>query len=76
LIGGYCNSDKLIITISFLAPLLLVGVILFLVVVLRNVNSYPEELDDEAVERLESGVTPLSHALADKIEDVVLPRRG
>jgi hypothetical protein len=39
LIGGYCNSDKLIITISFLTPLLLVEVILFLVVVLRNVNT-------------------------------------
>jgi hypothetical protein len=39
LICGYYNSDKLIITISFLAPLLLVGVILFLVVVLRNANS-------------------------------------
>jgi hypothetical protein len=39
LIGGYCNSDKLIITISFLTALLLVEVILFLVVVLRNVNT-------------------------------------
>jgi hypothetical protein len=38
-IGGYCNSDKLIITISFLAPLLLVGVILFLVMELRNANT-------------------------------------
>jgi hypothetical protein len=39
LIGGYCNSDKLIIAISFLVPLLLVGVILFVVVVLRNANN-------------------------------------
>jgi hypothetical protein len=44
LIGGYCNSDKLIITISFLAPSLLIEVILFLVVVLRNDNTRkPEE---------------------------------
>jgi hypothetical protein len=44
MIGGYCNSDKLIITISFLVTLLLVGVILFLVVVLRNTNSLHGEM--------------------------------
>jgi hypothetical protein len=37
---------------------------------------YLEELDDEAVERLESNVATLSQALADKIEDIELPRRG
>jgi hypothetical protein len=36
IIGGYCKSDKLIITISFLVSLLRVVLILFLVVVLRN----------------------------------------
>jgi hypothetical protein len=39
IIGVYCKSDKLIITIPFLVSLLRVGLILFLVVVLRNANT-------------------------------------
>jgi hypothetical protein len=39
-------------------------------------RGYPEELDDEAVDRSESDGVPLSQDLADKIEDIMLPQRG
>jgi hypothetical protein len=39
-------------------------------------KGYPDDYEDEELEKLESDVAPLSQALADRIEDVVLPRRG
>lgn len=36
----------------------------------------PEGLGDDVVEKLENNVAPHAQALADKLEDVVLPRRG
>jgi hypothetical protein len=35
-------------------------------------GGYPDTLDDEVVEKLESNVAPFSQALANKIEGVVL----
>lgn len=37
---------------------------------------YPDTYQDEEFERLEGEVAPLSEALADKMEDMVLPSRG
>jgi hypothetical protein len=39
-------------------------------------GGYLDTLGDDAVEKLERAVVPLSQALADKVEDMVLPRRG
>jgi hypothetical protein len=39
-------------------------------------RGYLKALNNEAVERLETDVAPLSQALADNIEEVVLPWRG
>jgi hypothetical protein len=39
-------------------------------------EGYPDGYEDEELEKLESDVAPLSQALANRIEDVVLPQRG
>lgn len=37
---------------------------------------YPDAYEEDELEELENEVAPLSQALADRIEDVVLPQRG
>jgi hypothetical protein len=39
-------------------------------------EGYPNGYEDEELEKLESDVAPLSQALADGIEDMMLPQRG
>jgi hypothetical protein len=77
LICGYYNSDKLIITISFLAPLLLVGVILFLVVVLRNANSakayIPKEKFASFKMKGDESVPEMFHRLQVLVNDLKAP---
>jgi hypothetical protein len=39
-------------------------------------GGYLDTFGDDTVEKLEHAMVPLSQALADKVEDMVLPRRG